>query len=65
MNGQGITFYLGLLCGAVMLFSKLAKTNVDVPKDCKDFFLKTVPIGQVVLAGLITDAGIKVWIENH
>ncbi|EKM77542.1 hypothetical protein AGABI1DRAFT_115122 [Agaricus bisporus var. burnettii JB137-S8] len=65
MNGQGVCFYLGLACGAIMLFSKLAKTNVDVPKDCKDYFLKTVPIGQVILAGLITDAGIKNWIGNY
>jgi 4-hydroxybenzoate polyprenyltransferase len=65
MNGQGTTFYLGLLCGAAMLFSKLEKTNVDVANDCKDFFLKTVPIGQIILAGLIADAGIKSWMEDH
>lgn len=65
LNGQGISFYLGLLCGAIMLFSKMIKTDVDVPNDCREFFLKTKPIGQVILTGLVVDAGVMTWVKSQ
>ncbi|KAF9451435.1 UbiA prenyltransferase [Macrolepiota fuliginosa MF-IS2] len=65
LNGQGVGFFIALLCAAAMLFSKLITTNIDVPNDCREFFLKTVPIGQVILIGLVVDAGVITWAKSQ
>jgi 4-hydroxybenzoate polyprenyltransferase len=56
LNGHSYPFFAGLLLAEVLLMSKLLRTNVDNPGDCKDFFLQTPLIGQVVLAGFVADA---------
>ncbi|KAF5336730.1 hypothetical protein D9757_013925 [Collybiopsis confluens] len=56
LNGQGTTFFVGILVAATLLLSKLLNTDIDQPADCRDFFLQTPLIGQVVLGGLVADA---------
>ncbi len=56
LNGQGIPFYTAVGIACAILFSRLLQTNLDVPEDCKAFFLQTPRIGQIILTGLIVDA---------
>ncbi|KIK53856.1 hypothetical protein GYMLUDRAFT_49149 [Collybiopsis luxurians FD-317 M1] len=56
LNGHGIAFFAGVLIAAGLLMSKLLTTDVDRPEDCRDFFLQTPLIGQVVLGGFVADA---------
>ncbi|KAJ3733873.1 UbiA prenyltransferase family-domain-containing protein [Lentinula guzmanii] len=56
LNGHGIPFFVGVLLAAVLLLSKLLRTNVDCPGDCRDFFLQTPLIGQIIVGGFVADA---------
>ncbi|KAF5378018.1 hypothetical protein D9757_009864 [Collybiopsis confluens] len=56
VNGHGPAFFAGVLIAAGLLFSKLLVTDIDRPADCRDFFLQTPLIGQVVLGGFVVDA---------
>ncbi|KAF9063404.1 UbiA prenyltransferase family-domain-containing protein [Rhodocollybia butyracea] len=56
LNGHSLPFFAGLLVAEVLLMSKLLRTNVNNPEDCKDFFLQTPLIGQIILAGIVADA---------
>lgn len=55
VNRQGMPFYTGIAIAAVMLLPPLWKTDIDVPEQCKRFFLRTPNIGKVILAGLVVD----------
>ncbi|KAL0945374.1 hypothetical protein HGRIS_000873 [Hohenbuehelia grisea] len=54
-NGQGWPYFVGVSIAGAMLLVKLAQTNIDNPHDCRDLFLGTVSVGQVILAGLVID----------
>ncbi|KAJ3728637.1 UbiA prenyltransferase family-domain-containing protein [Lentinula raphanica] len=56
LNGHGLPFFAGVLLAADLLMSKLLRTNIDCPNDCKDFFLQTPLIGQIIVGGLVADA---------
>ncbi|KAF5373995.1 hypothetical protein D9615_009898 [Tricholomella constricta] len=64
MNGHGAPFYVSVLVAAGMLLPRMVKTNVDVPEDCKNLFLGTPRIGQVILAGLVVDGVARRWVEG-
>jgi len=64
LNGQGVFFYLGVAIAGAILIRKLILTDLDNPNDCKNFFLQTVIVGQVILGGLVLD-GIYYRIEKH
>lgn len=63
LNGQGIMFYVSVAAAAAMLLPPLWNTDLDNPEHCKNFFLRTPNIGQVILAGLIID-GVSHRIAN-
>ncbi|KAJ7695847.1 UbiA prenyltransferase [Mycena olivaceomarginata] len=42
-----------------MLLRALRRTDVDVPGECKEFFLRTPRVGQVVLGGFVADAVLR------
>lgn len=56
LNGHGPVFYAAVCTAALMLIPALNGTNIDHPGECKDLFLGTPRIGQVILAGLAADA---------
>ncbi|KAJ7815981.1 UbiA prenyltransferase family-domain-containing protein [Mycena olivaceomarginata] len=57
LNRQGAPFYAGVAGAGGMLLRALRRTDVDVPGECKTFFLRTPRVGQVVLGGFVADAG--------
>jgi 4-hydroxybenzoate polyprenyltransferase len=56
LNGQGFIFYAAVAISSSILFPKLLRTDIDIPNDCKSFFLDTPLVGQVILGGLVLDA---------
>ncbi|RDB21359.1 4-hydroxybenzoate polyprenyltransferase, mitochondrial [Hypsizygus marmoreus] len=56
LNGHGPLFYLGVICAAILLLPRLIATDVDRPEDCRNLFLGTPLVGQVILGGLVMDA---------
>ncbi|KAK1218397.1 hypothetical protein PQX77_018920 [Marasmius sp. AFHP31] len=58
-NEQGLFYFLSLAYAAYLLFRQLLKTNIDVPDECKAFFLLTTHIGRIILLGLIVDVGYR------
>jgi len=56
LNGNGACFFMGILLAARRLLSLLPQTDIDKPRDCMKFFLDTVPVGQIILAGMVLDA---------
>ncbi|KAJ6473149.1 UbiA prenyltransferase [Mycena sanguinolenta] len=56
LNGQGIPFYVSVVTAGIMLVTALLRTDIDNPGDCKDFFLLTPLIGQIILCGFVVDA---------
>ena len=56
LNGNGIYFFTGIVLAAKRLLSLLSQTDIDKPHDCLVFFLDTVPVGQLSLAGMVLDA---------
>ena len=42
-----------------MLIRALLQTDVDRPVDCKELFLGTTLVGQIILGGLVTDAVLR------
>ncbi|KAJ7196937.1 UbiA prenyltransferase [Mycena pura] len=56
LNGQGAAFYIGVAVAGGTLFRSLAKTNIDSPETCKDMFLTTPLVGQIILGGFVADA---------
>lgn len=64
LNGHGILFYIGVLVATMRLLPQLLATNVDIPTDCLRFFLGTPRIGQIILAGLVTDGVLQRWTKG-
>ncbi|KAJ3739635.1 UbiA prenyltransferase family [Lentinula detonsa] len=56
LNGHSYLFFAGVLLAAFLLISKLLRTNIDRPADCRDFFLQTPLIGQILVGGFVADA---------
>ncbi|KAJ7210642.1 UbiA prenyltransferase [Mycena haematopus] len=56
LNGQGVPFYVSVAIAGVMLLTALLGTDIDNPKECKDFFLLTPLLGQIILGGFVADA---------
>jgi 4-hydroxybenzoate polyprenyltransferase len=56
LNNQGFPFYASVALASVMLLPALLRTDIDRPSDCKDLFLGTPLLGQIILAGLVADA---------
>lgn len=55
LNNQGPAYYVGLAVAGFMLLYKLLQTDIDRPEQCKDLFLGTPLVGQVILGGLVVD----------
>ncbi|KAG7096118.1 hypothetical protein E1B28_006792 [Marasmius oreades] len=56
LNNQGIAFFVGVAYAGSVLFRKLRNTNIDIPEDCKQFFLLNVKVGQIILGALVIDS---------
>ncbi|KAJ8093222.1 hypothetical protein PM082_020707 [Marasmius tenuissimus] len=56
LNNQGLLFYIGLACAGTITLRQLFSTNIDDPEQCREFFLLTPRVGQIILGGLIIDA---------
>lgn len=55
LNNQGPAYFVGLAVAGYLLISKLLQTDIDVPQQCKDLFLGTPLVGQIILGGLVVD----------
>ena len=55
LNNQGPAYYAGIAVGGFLLLFKLLQTDIDSPEQCKDLFLGTPLVGQVILGGLVVD----------
>ncbi|KAK0493160.1 hypothetical protein EDD18DRAFT_1310716 [Armillaria luteobubalina] len=64
LNDQGIAFYIAMALSAIGLLKGLIVTDVDKPKECMQFFLHTLTIGNLILAGLVVDAVVHRVIEG-
>jgi 4-hydroxybenzoate polyprenyltransferase len=64
LNNQGIPFYLGVAIAGIMLLTALLRTNIDTPSECRDFFLLTPLLGQIILVGFVADAVLHRWAEG-
>ncbi|KAG7440985.1 UbiA prenyltransferase [Guyanagaster necrorhizus] len=56
LNGQGLPYYLAVAVSGGILLKELLSTNIDDPRQCMKFFLRTPMIGNIVLGGLVLDA---------
>ncbi|KAJ4471122.1 UbiA prenyltransferase [Lentinula edodes] len=56
LNGHSYPFFAGVMLAAGLLLSKLLRTDIDRPADCRDFFLQTPLIGQILVGGFVADA---------
>ncbi|KAJ4464374.1 UbiA prenyltransferase family [Lentinula aciculospora] len=56
LNGHSYPFFAAVLLAAGLLVSKLLSTDIDRPADCRDFFLQTPLIGQILVGGFVADA---------
>ncbi|KAF7324442.1 4-hydroxybenzoate polyprenyltransferase, mitochondrial [Mycena venus] len=64
LNDQGIAFYVSVAIAGVMLLTALLRTDIDFPSNCKDFFLLTPLLGQIILGGFVADAVLHRWEEG-
>jgi 4-hydroxybenzoate polyprenyltransferase len=64
LNNQGAPFYVGVASAGVMLLRALLRTDVDVPGECKEFFLLTPLLGQIILVGFVADAVLHRVVEG-
>ncbi|KAF8916052.1 UbiA prenyltransferase [Mucidula mucida] len=64
LNGHGLAFYLGVIVAGMSLLVPLVKTDIDRPVDCKNLFLGTPRVGQIILGGLVADALIHRWMAG-
>lgn len=55
LNNQGVAYYIGLAVAGFLLLFKLLQTDIDCPEQCKDLFLGTPLVGQIILGGLVVD----------
>ncbi|KDR74734.1 hypothetical protein GALMADRAFT_227148 [Galerina marginata CBS 339.88] len=55
LNRQGGFYFGGLTIAGMLLFARLWRTNVYRPEECRQFFLQTVWIGQIILGGVVLD----------
>ncbi|KAJ7031630.1 UbiA prenyltransferase [Mycena alexandri] len=63
LNGQGILFYVGVAAAGFVLIRGLLRTDVDCPAECKEFFLTTPLVGQLVLVGCVADAAVHRYLD--
>lgn len=54
-NGHGIPYFSSLAIATVLLLHRLLRTDIDQPEDCRNLFLGTPLVGEVILCGLIVD----------
>ncbi|KAK0440049.1 UbiA prenyltransferase family-domain-containing protein [Desarmillaria tabescens] len=59
LNGQGIAYYIAIAMSAFVILKELAVTDIDEPRECMKFFLRTPAIGNLILAGLVIDVGVQ------
>lgn len=64
LNGQGIPYFIGLAISAMLLLPRLLKTDINSPEDCKNLFLGTGPVGQIILVGLVVDVVLRRVLEG-
>ncbi|KAJ6579623.1 UbiA prenyltransferase [Mycena vulgaris] len=64
LNNQGIPFYISVAIAGVMLLTALLRTNIERPTDCKDLFLGTPLLGQIILGGFVADAVLHRFAEG-
>ncbi|KAF9564157.1 UbiA prenyltransferase [Agrocybe pediades] len=55
MNTHGLFYFLGVGVAAIRLMSQLISVDVDKPESCRNFFLDTVRVGQIILGGIVVD----------
>jgi len=58
LNGQGVPFYASVVVAGVILLTKLLRTDIDSPAECKAMFLTTPLVGQIILVGFLADAAL-------
>jgi len=56
LNNHGPLFFVSLAYGGIIMLRKLHATNIDVPTECKDFFLLTPLVGQIMLGEFVVDS---------
>ncbi|KAJ8093247.1 hypothetical protein PM082_020733 [Marasmius tenuissimus] len=56
LNEHGVLFFISLGYAGFLTLKKLYATNIDNPVECKEFFLLTPWVGQIILGGLAADA---------
>ncbi|KAJ7430193.1 hypothetical protein B0H11DRAFT_2397317 [Mycena galericulata] len=64
LNNQGIPFYVSVAIAGVMLLSALLRTDIHRPSDCKNLFLGTPLLGQIILGGFLADAVLHRFVEG-
>ncbi|KAJ7701743.1 hypothetical protein B0H17DRAFT_1127988 [Mycena rosella] len=55
LHGQGISFYVGVVLGGIILVKTVVTADIDCPAQCKAMFLTTPLVGQIVLVGFVVD----------
>ncbi|KAL0056902.1 Para-hydroxybenzoate--polyprenyltransferase, mitochondrial precursor (PHB:polyprenyltransferase) [Marasmius tenuissimus] len=58
-NGQGFFYFVSLAYAGFVLFRQLFHTDIDVPDECKEFFLLTTHVGRIILMGLVVDVAYR------
>ncbi|PPQ95268.1 hypothetical protein CVT26_014842 [Gymnopilus dilepis] len=56
LNQQGIFYFAGVALAFARLIYFLLRVDIDKPQDCRDFFLDTITVGQIILSGIVLDA---------
>ncbi|KAJ6473160.1 UbiA prenyltransferase family-domain-containing protein [Mycena sanguinolenta] len=64
LNDQGIPFYVSVGIAGILLMIALWRIDIDKPDDCKDFFLLTPLLGQIILCGFVADAALHRLMEG-
>lgn len=64
LNNHGIPYFVGLAIAAALLLPRLLMTKLDQAKDCKNMFLGTTLVGQVILGGLVVDVVLRRVLEG-
>ncbi|KAI5885265.1 UbiA-domain-containing protein [Schizophyllum commune H4-8] len=61
LNGHGPIFYVAAFVALARLLLPLRTLDVDVPKQCLQYFLLTPKVGAILLLGFLGDALLSRW----
>ncbi|EIM90617.1 UbiA prenyltransferase [Stereum hirsutum FP-91666 SS1] len=55
LNSHGYAFFLSVAVAATVTAVRLLRTDIDVPQDCRDFFLGSTHVSCILACGLVVD----------